>query len=274
MARPQNNLKNNIKNISMKKLEELAKKVRRRVIDLLYKHRAAHLGSCMSCIEILVALYFGVMKPKDKFLLSKGWAAAALYSVLAEKGVIDWDDLYENYYQLKKGYWGLVHHTVPGVEHSFGSAGHGLPVACGIAYALKMNKKKGRIFCLVSDGEMDCGTTWEGALFAAHHKLDNLVVLVDYNKFQAFGKTNEVLNLEPLAEKWRKFGWRVYEINGHNFNQLSKAFKKALAEKNNPHVIICHTIKGKGISFFENKLESHYGNISDEQYKELKKIYG
>jgi len=251
----------------MKKLEKLAKKIRGKVIELLYKHQACHLGSCMSCIEILVALYFGrILRPKDKFLLSKGWAAAALYSVLAEKGIIDWHDLYENYYEVGSKYWGLVHHTVPGIEHSFGSAGHGLPVAIGMALANRNRK----IFVLMSDGEMDCGTTWESALFASHHQLDNLVVLVDYNKFQAFGRTNEVLNLEPLAEKWRNFGWIVYEIDGHNFNKLIKTLRKIPTIKNKPSVIICHTIKGKGISFAENKLEWHYYNLTPELYEKAK----
>jgi len=251
----------------MKKLEKLAKKIRRRVIELLYKHKAAHLGSCMSCIEILVVLYFKIMRPEDKFLLSKGWAAAVLYSVLVEKGIIDWDDLYENYYEPGSKYWGLVHHTVPGIEHSFGSAGHGLPVAIGMALA----DRNRRIFCLVSDGEMDCGTTWESALFAPHHKLDNLVVLVDYNKLQAFGKTNEVLNLEPLIQKWKDFNWDVYEIDGHNFPQLLKVLKLAIEKKGKPHIIICHTVKGKGISFAENKLEWHYFNLTPELYEKAKR---
>jgi transketolase len=251
-------------------MKELAKKIRRRVIELLFKHQACHLGSCMSCIEILVALYFKIMKPEDKFLLSKGWAAAALYSVLAEKGIIDWDDLYENYYELNSKYWGLVHHTVPGIEHSFGSAGHGLPVACGMALAQKLDKNNNRVYCLVSDGEMDCGTTWESALFAAHHKLDNLVALVDFNKFQAFGKTNEILNLEPLAEKWRKFGWDVYEVNGHNLDELLETLGKTPSIPGRPHIIICHTIKGKGISFAENKLEWHYYNLTPELYERAK----
>jgi len=259
------------KNILLKKI---AKKIRKKVIKLLFKHKACHLGSCMSCIEILVALYFKIMKPEDKFLLSKGWAAAALYSVLAEKGIIKWRELYKKYYQLEGGYWGLVHHTVPGVEHSFGSAGHGLPVAIGMALAKKLKNEKGRVFCLISDGECDCGTTWESALFAAHHKLDNLCVVADYNKFQAFGETNKVLNLEPLVQKWKVFNWDVYEIDGHSFSHLLKVFKSAFKKKGKPHIIICHTVKGKGVSFYENKVESHYGNISDRQYKELKKIYG
>ena len=233
-------------------MKEIAKKIRKRVVELLYKHKACHLGSCMSCIEILVALYFGgTMKPEDKFLLSKGWAAAALYSVLAEKGIIDWNDLYENYYELGSEYWGLVHHTVPGIEHSFGSVGHGLPVAIGMALADKNRK----VFVLMSDGEMDCGTTWESALLASHHKLDNLVVLVDYNKLQAFGRTNEVLNLKPLAEKWKAFGWNVQRIDGHNFKTILEAFKNLSNQK--PNIIICDTIKGKGVSFAEDKMEWH-----------------
>jgi len=252
-------------------LEKIAKKIRLKVIDLLFQHKACHLGSCMSCIEILVTLYFKVMRREDKFLLSKGWAAAALYSILSEEGIIEWKDLLKNYYEPDSKYWGLVHHTVPGVEHSFGSAGHGLPVAIGMSLAKKLDKKKSRVFCLISDGELDCGTTWESALFASHHKLDNLVIIVDYNKLQAFGKTNEVLNLEPLVEKWRAFRWDVQETDGHNFKALLKAFRKLSLVKNKPHIIICHTVKGKGIPFAENKLEWHYYNLTEELYEKAKR---
>lgn len=252
-------------------MKEIAKKIRKKVIKLLYKHKAAHLGSCMSSIEILVSLYFKIMKKGDKFLLSKGWAAAALYSILSEKKVINWNDLYKNYYEVGSKYWGLVHNTVPGIEHSFGSAGHGLPVACGMAYGLKINGQKNRVFCLASDGEMDCGTTWESALIAAHHKLDNLFLFVDYNKLQAFGETNKVLNLELLIRKWKSFNWDVYEINGHSFKEIMSTFKKSLSKKNKPHVFICHTIKGKGVSFAENKVEWHYFNLNKEQMKKALK---
>jgi len=255
----------------MKKLEKIAKDIRLRVIELLYRHKAAHLGSCMSCIEILVSLYFGgVMRKKDKFLLSPGWKAAALYSILAKKKIINWRDLLKSYYEPNSKYWGLVHHTVPGVEHSLGSAGHGLPVAIGMALAMKRDKKRSKVYCLISDGEMDCGSTWESALFASHHKLDNLIVLVDYNKLQAFGRTNEVLNLEPLVKKWKAFNWDVYEINGHDFKQLLNTLKKASAKKKKPHIIICHTIKGKGVSFAEGKLEWHYYNLTPELYEKAK----
>jgi transketolase len=138
----------------IKRLKQIAKDIRLRVVELLYRHKAAHLGSCMSCIEILVSIYFGgMMRKKDKFLLSKGWAAAALYSILAKKKILDWKELLEKYYEQGSEYWGLVHHTIPGIEHSFGSAGHGLPVAIGMALA----DRKRRIFVLLSDGEMNWG---------------------------------------------------------------------------------------------------------------------
>lgn len=252
-------------------MKEIAKKIRRKVIELLYKHKACHLGSCMSCIEILVALYFKIMKPEDKFILSKGHAAAALYTVLAEKGVINWEELYEKYYEKGHEYWGLVHHTVPGIIFSTGSLGHGLPAACGMAFAIKKDKNKEKVYCLMSDGEMDCGTTWESALFAAHHKLDNLVVIVDRNWWQAFGKTEEVLKLEPLKKKWEAFGWEVSEADGHNFEDLLEAFERNLLIKGKPHIIICRTVKGKGISFAENKMEWHYYNLTQELYERAKK---
>ncbi|HEC70095.1 MAG TPA: transketolase, partial [Candidatus Omnitrophica bacterium] len=179
--------------------------------------------------------------------------------------------LLNNYYSPDSIYCGLVHHTVPGVEHSFGSAGHGLPVAIGMSLAKTLDMQKGKVFCLISDGELDCGTTWESALFASHHKLDNLVIIVDYNKLQAFGKTNEVLNLEPLVEKWRAFRWDVQETDGHNFKALLKAFRKLSLVKNKPHIIICHTVKGKGIPFAENKLEWHYYNLTEELYEKAKR---
>ena len=251
-------------------MKEIAKKIRRKVIELLYRHRACHLGSCMSCVEILVALYFKIMRPEDKFIMSPGWKAAALYSVLSEKGIIKWKELYKKYYQLEGGYWGLVHHTVPGVIASFGSAGHGLPVAIGMALAKKLKKERGRIFCLLSDGELDCGTTWEGALFASHHKLDNLIVIIDRNWWQAFGRTEEVLKLEPLEKKWEAFDWQTQRINGHNFEELKKAFKNLSNKK--PNIIICNTIKAKDCPPYEDKLESHYYNLTKEQYEETIKF--
>ncbi len=243
-------------------MKKIAKKIRRQVVELLYKHQACHLGSCMSCIEILVALYFGgIMKPEDKFLMSKGWAAAALYSILAEKGVIDWNDLYENYYEIGSKYWGLVHHTVPGIEHSFGSVGHGLPVAIGMALADRNRK----VFVLMSDGECQPGTFYESILFASQHKLNNLIALIDNNRLQAFGWTKEVLNIEPLDKRIKMFDWAVQRVDGHNIKEIIKACENLSSKK--PNMIICDTIKGKGVSFAENKLEWHYYNLDEKLMK-------
>jgi transketolase len=245
-------------------LKQKAKQIRREVIDLLYKHKACHLGSNMSCVDILVALYYNTMRPEDKFILGKGWAAAAVYSILADKGYFSREELFKNYYQEGTKYKGLISHDVKGVETSQGSAGHGLPMAAGMALA----DEKRNTYCLISDGECDCGTTWESALFAAHHKLDNLIVIVDYNKLQAFGRTNEVLNLKPLTKKWESFGWNVQRINGHDFKEIERAFNSLSKEK--PNVIIADTIKGKGISFAENKMEWHYYNLTPELYERAK----
>lgn len=239
----------------MENLQGIAKKIRKMVVELLYRHRAAHLGSNLSCIEMLVALHFGVMKPEDKFLLSKGWAAATLYSILAEKGIIDWKELLEKYYEPNSHYYGLVHHKVPGIEHSFGSAGHGLPVAIGMALADRNRK----VFVLISDGECQCGTFYEGLLFAAQHKLNNLIVLIDNNRLQAFGWTKKVLNIEPLDERLKFFNWKIQRVNGHDMKEIIKACKNISNKK--PNIIICDTIKGKGVSFAENKLQWHYYNL-------------
>ena len=248
----------------MQSITEIAKKIRLMVIEMLYRAQSCHLGSNMSEVEILVALYFKIMKPKDVFILSKGWGAAALYAVLAEKGIINKKDLLKNYYTEK--YPGLVSEKVPGVVLSTGSAGHGIGVAVGIALADRDRK----VYCLISDGECNCGTTWEAALFAAHHKLNNLTLIIDYNQLQAFGETNKVLQLEPLARKWKSFNWWVVPVNGHNFNDLISAFGQKTVHKR-PKVIIANTIKGKGIPFAENRVEWHYFNLNKELYNEAKR---
>lgn len=243
------------------KLISKAKQTRRKVLEMLYKTQSSHLGGNMSCVEILVALYYNILKHSDHFILSKGHCVATLYAILADKGIIP-KKLLETYYQ--KG--GLLGHAtrMKGIEVSTGSLGHGLPIGIGMALADRNHK----VYVLMSDGEMQAGTTWESALFASHYKLDNLVVIVDYNKWQAFGKTNEVLNLEPLRNKWKAFNWNICEINGHDFKNLLDALNE---KRNKPHIIIAHTIKGKGVSDYEDKLESHYYNLNEEQYK--KAIY-
>ena len=257
---------------SNKNYKKIAKEIRKKVLDMIYKAQTSHIGSNLSCIDILAVLYFGIMKPEDKFILSKGWAAASVYAILAKKSYFPQKDL-EGYCKInKKGepitpFIGLISHKVKGVTCSTGSMGHGLPIGVGMALAKKLNNKKGRIFVLMSDGEMDCGTTWESALFALHHRLDNLIILVDYNKWQAFGRTNEVLNLEPLKEKWISFGWAVKEIDGHNFTEIERSLRKVPFKKTKPSLIIVYTIKGKGISFMEDRNEWHYWSIKKEDYE-------
>lgn len=260
--------------------QKISQKIREKVLNMIYRAQASHIASNLSCIDILTVLYFGIIKQKDKFILSKGWAAASVYAILAEKGYFPEKDLAGYCKTNEKGesitpLIGLISHEVKGVTCSTGSMGHGLPMGLGMALSGKLNGKGGRVFVLLSDGEMDCGTTWESALFASHHKLDNLVAIIDYNKLQAFGRTNEVLNLEPLKEKWKSFGWAVKEVNGHDFSEMEEAFKSAPFKSQKPSVVIAHTIKGKGIPFMENKIGWHYWSINKENYEkaisELKK---
>jgi transketolase len=255
--------------------QKISKEVRRKVVEMMYKSQTAHLGGCLSCVDILTVLYFKILRinPKrpsaenrDRFLLSKGHAVAPLYAVLAKRGFFS-EKVLNSY--CKNG--GLPGHStigfVPGIEISTGSLGHGLSVGAGMALAGRRDKKKYRVFVLMSDGECQEGSTWEAGLFAAHHKLDNLVGIVDYNKLQAFGRIKDVLNLEPLAKKWKSFGWEVKEIDGHNFFQIERAFSKIPFKKEKPSLVIAHTIKGKGVSFIEDKMEWHYKNLTKEQYE-------
>lgn len=253
-----------------------AKKVRKKVLKMIFDSQMSHIGSSLSCVDILTVLYFAALKDKDKFILSKGHAASALYAVLAEKGFFP-EEILKTYCQNEGKLLG--HSTkdcVPGVEVSTGSLGHGLAMGAGMALAKKYDGQNERVFVLMSDGECDEGSVWEAAMFSSHHKLDNLIGIIDYNKIQAMGKTNEVVNLEPLAEKWQAFGWQVKEIDGHNFSEIENVLSEVPFEKEKPSLIIAHTIKGKGISFMENKLEWHYKSPNKEQFdralKELENL--
>lgn len=238
-------------------LEQIAKKIRRRVLELLYNHHTCHLGSCMSCIEILTALYFGgILKGGSKFICSEGHIAAALYTILAEKGFFSWKELLKSYATKGTKFLNLVNKEVPGVEVSCGSLGHGLPMAMGVALADR-NKK---VFCLLSDGECQPGTFYESLLFSGHHKLNNLVILINNNRIQACDWTEKILNIEPLDKRIEIFGWKVQRINGHDIKEIMKACKNLSNEK--PNAVICDTIKGKGISFAENSIDWHYWDLT------------
>ena len=256
--------------------EKTAKEIRKMVLEMKFASQSSHIGSAFSCVDILTVLYFKILrinpeKPKaenrDRFILSKGHAGSALYATLAERGFFR-KKILEDYCQNGKKLAGhATKDCVPGVEVSTGSLGHGLPIGAGMALAGKKDNKKYRVFVLMSDGECDEGSNWEAALFASHHKLDNLVAIIDYNKFQAFGKTNEILNLEPLKDKWTAFGWSVKEINGHNYSEIKESLKAIPFKKNKPSIVIAHTIKGKGISFMEGRLEWHYKSPKKDEFE-------
>jgi transketolase len=262
---------------TLEEYKEIARLARIKTISMIYVAQTSHVGSCLSVIDILAVLYMGVVKnldkdlkqERDRVVLSKGWAAASLYYFLAEKGVIPTEDL-ETYCMPGSKYIGLAEPFVRGVEAAGGAMGHGLPMATGMAFGAKRAEEEWHTYVVMSDGEMDSGTTWESALFAAHHKLDNLTVIIDYNKWQAIGRTNEVLNLEPLGNKWKAFGWEVLEIDGHNYQEIEQALNHRANGK--PVAIIAHTVKGSGgdtaCDIFEDKLEWHYRNIDETTYKE------
>ncbi len=254
--------------------KEKAKEIRRNILKMSHEAGVSHIGSALSCVDILTVLYFGIMnidpkkpddKKRDRFIISKSHAISAVYAVLAEAGFFD-KKILKTFCQNKTNLPGHASRkSVPGIEVSTGALGHGLPIGVGMALALKKDNEKSRVFVLLSDGECDEGSNWESALFSAHHKLNNLVAVIDYNKLQALGKTNEVLKLEPLKDKWIAFGWDVKEIDGHNYIELEKTLSNLNKEK--PNIIIAHTIKGKGVYFMENKLEWHYKSPTKEEYK-------
>lgn len=257
-------------------VQGFARRIRLHTLEMTHKARASHVGSSFSTVELLTVLYNGVLRidPKnpdwpdrDRFVLSKGHGCAAYYAALAETGFfpLDWlDTFYQNGSRLA----GHATHTyVPGIEISTGSLGHGLSVATGMALAAKRDGSPWRTFCLLSDGECDEGSTWEPILFAPQHKLDNLIAIVDYNKIQSLGTVKEVMDLEPFADKWRAFGWAVREIDGHNLEEIEMALQQLPFEIGRPSCVIAHTVKGKGVSFMEDKLLWHYRSPQGEEYR-------
>lgn len=245
----------------------LARKIRLQALQMIYRAKSSHLGSAYSMADLLAVLYGRVLridpqKPdaadRDRFVLSKGHACAALYAVLAERGFFPQEWLQDFYQDGTRLAGHATHVGVPGVEVSTGSLGHGLPIACGMALAGKRDRQSYRVFTLLSDGECDEGSTWEGVLFAPHHELDNLIAIVDYNKIQSLGTVKEVLDLEPFAAKWKAFGWAVREIDGHDCAKIERALTKLPFEPGKPTCVVAHTVKGKGVSFMENKLLWHY----------------
>ncbi|HXG48974.1 MAG TPA: transketolase [Methylomirabilota bacterium] len=254
----------------------LAYRIRYHTLLMIHRAGSSHIGTSFSMAELLAVLYGKILRinpahpdwpDRDRFVLSKGHGCAALYAVLAERGFfpLEWlDAFYQNGSRLP----GHATHTyLPGVEVSTGSLGHGLSIACGMALAAKRDGKSYRVFTLLSDGECDEGSTWEAVLFASHHQLDNLIAIVDYNKIQSLGRVEEVINLEPFAEKWRSFGWAVREIDGHDVLEVEDTLIQVPFEAGRPSCVIAHTVKGKGVSFMEGKLLWHYRSPQGEEYE-------
>jgi transketolase len=252
-------------------LNSTAKQIRIRILQLSNAAKSSHIGSSLSIVEILVVLYKFFIKKKNVFILSKGHACLAYYCVLQKFGYFS-NKILKSYGKNNTILLSHVSHRVPGVDFSTGSLGHGLPYATGRALAEKINKTNIKIFVLISDGELNEGTTWESLLFAAHHELDNLITIVDYNKIQSLDFAKNVLKLEPLNKKFQSFGCNVKNIDGHNFNQI---YRSLLVKKNKkPTVIIANTIKGKGVGFMENSILWHYKYPNEKELdialKELK----
>jgi len=245
---------------------ELARRIRTHALRMTSIGGGAHIGAIFSCADILAVLYGGILRvdpisPKsptrDRFVFSKGHAAAGLYAALAERGFFPVEQLL-THYQDGSDLCGHVSHKLPGVDVSTGSLGHGLSIAAGMAYSAVLKSSSHRVFCLLSDGECDEGSTWEAALFAAHHGLSNFMAIVDYNRIQGIAPVSEVIELAPFAEKWTAFGWGVREVDGHDHQALSTAFAAAPFVPGKPSCLLAHTVKGKGVSFMENTVLWHY----------------
>jgi len=267
---------------STQQLPETAKRIRRMVLEMIYRAKAQHIGCSFSEMEILVTLYYAVMNidpqfpekdDRDRFILSKGHGVSAVYAILADRGFFPKEYL-STYYQDGSTLAGhIVRHCVPGAETSNGSGGHGLSLGIGMALAARRFGSPARSFILMGDGELEEGSVWEGIMFAAFHKISNLTLIVDKNKLQIMGPTTEVLNIDPFEDKFKSFGWHVIGLDGHDIHALLQAFNEDSHGK--PKVIVAHTIKGKGVSFIENRVEWHGKYPDDAQYQlALKELGG
>ena len=269
----------------VEKLQKLASSVRRRDVQVVHGAKLGHVGGEMSAIDILVTLYFAVLRidpgrpndpERDRFILSKGHSAVALYTTLAYRGFITREELDTFAQPLSRLNGHPDRNKVPGVETNTGPLGHGLPVAVGAALAARLQDSSWRVFALTGDGELQEGSNWEAAMSAAHYKLDNLTVIVDRNRLQQGDWTEQTMHLEPLADKWRAFGWSVREVDGHNIAQLLETFAHVPFEAGKPNCIIAHTHKGQGVSLMRDKAAWHHRVPNAEELatalKELEEV--
>jgi transketolase len=265
---------------SAKLLKERAYEIRRRDLQMVYEAGMGHIGGDMSATDILATLYFGVLtvNPKnpndpqrDRFIMSKGHCSGALYTTLAYSGFFPREELSTYTQPLSRLNGHPDRNKIPGVETNTGPLGHGLPVAVGAAIGAKLSGASWRTFVLTGDGELQEGSNWEAAMSAAHRGLDNLTVIIDRNRLQQGDTVANTNDLEPLADKWRSFGWTVHEIDGHDYTQLIETFNKVPLQKDKPSCIIAHTHKGKGISFMEDNVAWHHRVPNAQEYAQAMK---
>jgi len=251
----------------------LADRIRVEALKLVHRAKASHIGSALSIADVVAVLYSGILnvdpkrpsdEQRDRFILSKGHACAAIYAALAETGFIPHEDLL-TYGQDQSFLMSHISHKVPGVEFSTGSLGHGLPFGVGKALAAKRRSAAWRTFVVMSDGELDEGSNWEAFMFASHHRLDNLVAIIDYNNMQSLTTVDKTLALEPLVDKLRAFGWAARQTNGHDHLALHEDLCCVPWEPGSPSALIANTTKGRGVSFMENRVEWHYRSPNDDQ---------
>lgn len=249
----------------IRELEQTAKQIRRLIIQMLAKAGSGHPGGSLSATDLVTALYFSVMRirpsepawpSRDRFHMSKGHCCPLWYAALAQAGYFSIETLW-TLRQFGSMLQGHPDRRTPGVEVASGSLGQGLSVSVGMCLAARLDKQDYRVYCLMGDGETQEGNIWEAAMAASHYKCDNLCAILDYNGFQIDGRVSDIMNLEPVIDKWRSFGWHTIEIDGHNMKQILSAYKQAKTVKGKPSIIIAHTIKGKGVSFMENVVDFH-----------------
>ena len=265
----------------MENLKALAYELREDVIDVIMSGKAGHIGGDMSVMEILTELYFDQMNvspenmddpDRDKFVMSKGHSVEAYYAVLAKKGFFDREDLVANFSKFGSKYIGHPNNKLPGIEMNSGSLGHGLPVCVGMALAGKMNGQDYRVYTVMGDGEVAEGSVWEGAMAASHYKLDNLCAVVDRNRLQISGNTEDVMSHDDLHERFFSFGWHVIDVaDGNDIDQLKEAFEEAKTVKGKPSMLIANTVKGKGSSVMENKANWHHKVPNEEELAQIRK---
>lgn len=260
-------------------LKALSYKLRQDTVDLIRAGKAGHIGGDMSVMDILVELYFEQMNispenmdspDRDYFVMSKGHSVEAYYSVLAEKGFFSKEELHKKFSRFGSEFIGHPNNKLPGIEMNSGSLGHGLPVCVGMAKAVKMDGLNSRVYTVMGDGELAEGSVWEGAMAASHYKLDNLCAVVDRNRLQISGGTEEVMSHDDLHERFRSFGWHVIDVkDGNDVEELHAAFEEAKTVKGKPTILIANTIKGKGSPVMENKVNWHHRVPSDDEYKQI-----